>query len=88
MADEFIKGLAALVGGGLAWMVLAGWYNTHGFEETQLLGADPPAGSLGFMGEMALVLRDAFLVFAVVGALTFWLLVPAYREFRERGTEG
>jgi hypothetical protein len=83
MADEFIKGLAGFVIGGLGWMVFAGWYNTPGFESEQLIGPTPPAESLTFLDQVGIVLRDALLVLAVASAVTFWVLIPAYQELRE-----
>lgn len=81
MADEFAKGLGIASAGGLAWMVLAGWYNTpEFFSESQML--DPTPENLDVYGQLSVVLRDAFLVFALLGMLTFWFLLPAYREFR------
>jgi hypothetical protein len=82
MADEFAKGLGIATMGGLAWMVLAGWYNTPSFESTsQMLDPTTPE-ALDVYGQLAVVLRDAFLVFAILGPVVFWFLVPAYREAR------
>ena len=82
MADEFIKGLGIFTGGGLAWMVLASWYRTAGFDATnQLVGpVTVEAGSLysGF----GVTLMNALFWFTVLGTLTFWVLIPAYRQFR------
>ncbi|MFB6164929.1 MAG: hypothetical protein ABEJ31_07205 [Haloarculaceae archaeon] len=80
MADEFAKGLAILMGGGLGWFVLAGWYNTPSFEGPQLLG--PPPESLDVYGQLAMVLKDVLFWFAIVGALTFWIVLPALEEAR------
>jgi hypothetical protein len=81
MADEFAKGLGILTGSGLLWMVLAGWYNTPGFEDAQLTGAAP--GNPGLYGDLALTLKEVAFWFAILGALTFWVVVPAFREARE-----
>ena len=81
MADEFAKGLGIFTGAGLAWMVLAGWYNTPGFEEAQLLAPNPE--NLDVYGTAAVLLKDALFWFAVLGALTFWVLIPAVRRGRE-----
>lgn len=87
MADEFAKGLGILTAGGLAWMVLAGWYNTPSFESTsQMLDPTTPE-ALDVYGQMAVVLRDAMLVFALLGAVTFWFLLPAFREVRAARSE-
>jgi hypothetical protein len=82
MADEFAKGLGIATAGGLAWMVLAGWYNTPSFESgSQMLDPTTPE-KLDIYGQMAVVLRDAFLVFAILGPVVFWFLIPAVREAR------
>lgn len=80
MGDEFIKGLAALTGGLLGWMVFAGWYNTGGFESRQLTAPGPE--SVELYGTIALVLKETLFWFAIVGALTFWVLIPAGRQAR------
>lgn len=80
MADEFIKGLTVAVVGGLGWMVLSGWYTTPGFETTQLVGA-PPANPDTY-GQIALLLRDVFFWFAILGALVFWVVIPAINRYR------
>lgn len=81
MADEFIKGLGIAVTAGFGWMVLSGWYNTPEFGSTEQMLHAPPE-NLDVYGQLAMVLRDALLVFAVLGILTFWVLIPAYREAR------
>lgn len=85
MADEFAKGLGILVTAGLGWLTLAGWYNTPAFEGPMLFGPDP--GSLTLYGEVGLVLKDALFWFAVFGAITFWVLIPAAREARSAWAE-
>lgn len=78
MADEFAKGLGALTGAGLIWMVLAGWYKTPSFDGPQLSAAPPE--QLGMYGGIALVLLEAMFWTAIIGALAFWVLIPAGRE--------
>jgi hypothetical protein len=78
MADELAKGLGIFTTAGLGWMVLAGWYNTT--EDAQLTGAPPE--DLGTYAEMALVLKEVLFWFAILGTLTFILVIPAYREAR------
>jgi len=78
MADEFAKGLGIFVTAGLAWMTLAGWYCTPSFEGAQLLGECVASGTI--YDQLGLVLKDAFFWFAVLGALTFWVLIPAYTK--------
>ncbi|WP_134669117.1 DUF7314 family protein [Halorussus marinus] len=84
MADEFIKGLGILTGGGLLWMVLSGWYTTPGFEDTQLVGEIPEG--LGAYGEAAIALRAGLFWFIILGVLTFWVLIPAFKQLREAST--
>ncbi|WP_255196775.1 DUF7314 family protein [Halorarius litoreus] len=81
MADEFAKGLGILVTAGLAWMTLAGWYNTPSFEGAQLTGATTASGTM--YDQLGLVLKDAFFWFAILGAITFWVLIPAYKKATE-----
>ncbi|WP_253738073.1 DUF7314 family protein [Halohasta salina] len=79
MADEFIKGFGILTGAGLVWMVLAGWYQTPSFFMTNQLIAPPPEPGNVF-DAISIFLIDIFLWTAILGALTFWLLIPAGRE--------
>lgn len=85
MADEFAKGLGILTTAGLAWMVLSGWYTTASFEEGQLLAAPPE--NPDFYGQLALFLREGLFWFAILGTLTFWVLVPAINEARNAWSE-
>lgn len=87
MADEFAKGFTIFVTAGLAWMTLAGWYNTPSFEGAQLVGPDPET-SLTVYDTAALVLKDALFWFAVLGFVTFVFVIPLLRKAREsyRGT--
>ncbi|MFC7177283.1 DUF7314 family protein [Halosegnis marinus] len=82
MADEFAKGFTILVGSGLAWMTLAGWYNTPSFEGTQLTAPDPETG-LTVYDTLALVLKEGFFWFAILGFLTFVFVIPALRKARD-----
>ena len=82
MSDEFAKGFGILVTAGVAWMILAGWYNTPAFEGAQLTGENPAPEALGTYGELAILLKDALFWFAILGALTFWVVVPLIEEFR------
>ncbi|UPV99503.1 hypothetical protein M0R88_13365 [Halorussus gelatinilyticus] len=84
MADEFAKGFGILTGGGLVWMVLSGWYTTPSFEETQLV-AEIPA-NLDAYGQAAIVLREVFFWFTILGVLTFWVVLPALQQLREAST--
>lgn len=79
MADEFAKGFAIFMSAGLGWLIVAGWYKTPGFEDTQLLGAPPENPDL--YASIALTIGDALFWFAIIGALTFWVLIPLYNEF-------
>ncbi|WP_160133211.1 DUF7314 family protein [Halococcus salsus] len=81
MSDEFAKGFFALCGGLFGWLVLSSWYNTESFESTtQLIAPSPDLGSL--YGGIALTTREALFWFAIFGALTFWVVIPAARQAR------
>lgn len=80
MADEFIKGFTIFTGGILGWMVLAGWYNTPAFGKQ--FNAPAPE-NLQMLGELALALKTGLLWFAVLGALVFWVVIPATRELKK-----
>ena len=80
MADEFMKGLGIATVAGLAWMTLSGWYTTPGFEDVQLVGEAPE--TVDVYGELALVSREALFWFMVLGALTFWVLIPGLNQLR------
>ncbi|MFB6307933.1 MAG: hypothetical protein ABEH35_01260 [Haloarculaceae archaeon] len=82
MADEFIKGFGILSIAGLGWMTLAGWYRTHSFEGAQLTGEITLENKTLF-DQIGLFMMDALLWFAVLGALTFWVFIPALEEARE-----
>ncbi len=80
MADEFVKGLGIFTGAGLAWMVLASWYRTEGFEATnQLVGPVTVTGENLFNG-IGVALMNVMFWFALLGALTFWVLIPGWRQ--------
>jgi hypothetical protein len=81
MADEFAKGFGIAMTAGLGWMVIRGWYNTHEFgANNQLLQSGPENPDV--WAELALLTADALFVFALLGPLTFWFLIPAFREAR------
>lgn len=82
MSDEFAKGLGILTVAGFGWMILAGWYNTPSFDGAQLLGPDPSPETLGTYGQLAILLKDALFWFAIIGALTFWVIIPIVEEAR------
>lgn len=86
MSDEFAKGLGILTSGLFGWMVLSGWYTTEGFESTNQLVAEVPS-DLAFYGNIAIILREVLFWFAVFGALTFWVLIPAGRQAYTAWTE-
>jgi hypothetical protein len=81
MADEFIKGFTILTVSMLGWMVIAGWYNTPSFGEAQF--AMPAPENLQMLDQLALTLKTGLLWFAVLGALVFWVIIPATRELRK-----
>jgi len=81
MADEFAKGFGILMTAGLGWMIVAGWYKTPGFEDTQLLG-EPPSDP-DIYAQIALTIGDALFWFAILGAVTFWVVLPAFDELTD-----
>jgi len=83
MADEFIKGLGIFTAGGLGWMVLAGWYRTPSFESQEQLVSPVTLDSATMFDTLGVVLMDAFFWFTIIGALTFWVVVPVIRQARE-----
>lgn len=85
MADEFAKGLGILTGAGLAWMVLAGWFNTPSFEGEQFTAANPE--NVDVYVSAALVLKEALFWFAILGALFFWVVLPAFHVGRRTWAE-
>lgn len=78
MGDEFIKGFGILTSAGLMWLIISAWFYTEGFEETQLIGPGPD--SIGIYSTILVGLRDVFFWFAILGALTFWVVIPAARQ--------
>jgi hypothetical protein len=81
MADEFAKGLTILVSAGLGWMTLAGWYRTPSFEGAQLTGAVELENPTIY-DQIGVFLMDGLFWFAILGALTFWILIPFVGEAR------
>ncbi|GAB7090014.1 hypothetical protein JCM18237_02850 [Halorubrum luteum] len=86
MADEFMKGLALFTLGGLGWLTFAGWYRTPSFYQVDQLFADPRAAQSVYE-EIGILAGDVFFWLMIIGALTFWVLVPASRELREMLSE-
>lgn len=80
MADEFVKGFAILTSSMLGWMVLAGWYNTPSFSHGQF--GMPPPEDLQMLDQLALTVKFGLLWFAILGALTFWVIIPLVNELR------
>jgi hypothetical protein len=85
MADEFVKGLGILTGAGLLWMVLAGWYRTPSFGSTEQLVAPLTVDTANatLLNLVAITLMDVFFWLALLGPLTFWVLIPAGRQARK-----
>ncbi|SFR47545.1 DUF7314 family protein [Halogeometricum limi] len=81
MADEFIKGLGIFTAGGLGWMVLASWYRTSSFESSQQLIESVSAGDTLF-DALGVMLMNGLFWFTILGALTFWVLIPMGRQAR------
>jgi hypothetical protein len=85
MADEFIKGLGIFTTGGLGWMVLAGWYRTPSFESTQQLVAPIvlDTANADVFNLAGILLMQVLFWFTIIGALTFWVVIPAAKQARE-----
>lgn len=82
MADEFIKGLGILTFAGMIWFSIASWWNTPSFEGEQLFGPNPDPADLTVYGELLIFLKDAMFWLAVIGAITFWVIIPTLRATR------
>jgi|JXWS01.1.fsa_nt_gb hypothetical protein len=84
MADEFIKGLGIFTAGGLGWVVLAGWYRTSSFESSQQL-VEPVSlsDSATLFDSLSVVTMDMLFWFTIIGSLTFWVVIPVFRQARE-----
>lgn len=80
MADEFAKGFGIFSTAALMWMVSASWYRTESFESTHQLIAAPPENPGTFFDTVGIFLGDLMFWMAIVGALTFWVLVPVGRQ--------
>lgn len=80
MADEFIKGFGIFSTAALAWMVFASWYRTESFESPRQLIAAPPENPATVFDTMGIFLGDLMFWTALIGALTFWVLVPVGRQ--------
>ena len=83
MTDEFAKGLGILITAGFGWLILAGWYNTPSFEGAQLFGPNPAPSALGTYDQLAILLKDALFWFAILGAITFWVVIPLIEQARQ-----
>jgi hypothetical protein len=81
MADEFMKGFGLISGAGLLWIVFAGWYRTSSFESTKQLIEAPPEPNTVF-DAMGIFFADLALWVALIGAFTFWIVLPAARQAR------
>jgi len=84
MTDEFAKGFGILVTAGFGWMILAGWYNTPSFQGAQLVGSNPDVTGYA---SIALLLKEVLFWFAILGALTFWIVIPAFERARQSMAE-
>lgn len=80
MSDEFIKGFGILTTAGLFWFIVAAWFNTESFGGRQLTAPNPE--DVGLYAEILIALKDIAFWFAVLGVLTFWVVIPAVREGR------
>jgi len=87
MADEFAKGFGILVTAGLGWLMIAANYNTPSFEGTQLIAPNPDPSTLTTYDQLLILLKDGLFWFAILGALTFWVVIPALERAREASAE-
>lgn len=87
MADEFAKGFGILVTSMLGWLIIASSYNTPGFEATQLIAPNPDPATLGVYEQLLVLMKDALFWFAIIGALTFWVVIPVLEQAREARSE-
>jgi len=84
MADEFAKGLAIFSGAGMVWLTIAGWYRTPSFEgEGVQLVAPVTVEDPSIYDTIAVLLMDVTAWFALIGALTFWVVIPGVEELRD-----
>lgn len=81
MADDFVKGLTLFTLGGLGWIVFGGWYRTPSYYVVSQL-VNEAEGVNTVYDEVGLLAGDAFFWLMILGSLTFWVLIPATREFR------
>jgi len=82
MADEFMKGFALFTIGGLGWITFGGWYRTPSYYQVSQL-VNPAEGVNTAYGEVGLLAGDVFFWLMILGALTFWVLIPASRQLRD-----
>ena len=78
MSDEFIKGFGILTTAGLFWFIVSAWFNTESFGGTQLIASNPD--DVGLYADILIGIKDVAFWFAILGALTFWVVIPAFRE--------
>jgi hypothetical protein len=88
MADEFAKGLAIFSGAGMIWLTIAGWYRTPSFEGDGVqLNAPVEVSDPSIYDTIAILLMDVTAWFAIIGALTFWVVIPAVEQLRDSYAE-
>jgi hypothetical protein len=52
-----------------------------------LLAPNPDPETLNIYGQLAILLKDVLFWFAILGALTFWVVIPAVEEARRALSE-
>ena len=82
MADEFMKGFGLFSVASFLWLISASWYRTPSFESNRQLIAPPPAEPGTMFDSLGIFLGDLMFWTALVGAFTFWILIPASRQAR------
>lgn len=87
MADEFMKGFALFSIGGLGWLIFGGWYRTPEYYTFVQLVVDAPAPETIY-DTIGILASTVFFWLMIVGALTFWVVIPLTRQLRESLAEG
>jgi hypothetical protein len=86
MADEFMKGLSLSMVGALGWFIFAGWYRTPEYYAIQQLTVQAPEPNNVYQA-IGIFASDAFLWLMILGPVTYWILIPIFRELRRSMTE-
>lgn len=77
-----MKGFGLLSVASLIWLVSASWYRTPSFESNRQLISAPPAEPGTMFDSLGIFLGDLMFWTALLGALVFWIVIPASRQAR------